>query len=206
MRLEDRNKAVEKENEQLVERWMKKISEEATKMNEANVFYEQMVQANQKQARKSLENLNNNNNLSASPPKVVMDQSSLAMLALDHIVVVPTKAKRKLLVHTAEVTSAAFNSSGVTMATGSMDKTVRLWNTLSGNPMAVLSGSVQSIMCVRFSPNDELLVGTSNDNAARLWGVESGRVRHTLTGHVGKVYSAAFTMDSAKIVTGSHDR
>ena len=42
-------------------------------------------------------------------------------------------------------------------------------------------------MCVRFSPNEEFILGASNDNAARLWSVEQGRIRHTLTGHIGKV-------------------
>jgi WD40 repeat protein len=41
-------------------------------------------------------------------------------------------------------------------------------------------GSVQSVMCVAFSPNDEFVLGGSNDNSVRLWAVQYGRVRVTL--------------------------
>lgn len=92
------------------------------------------------------------------------------------------------------------------MATGSTDKSVRLWDALSGAQRSVLLGSVQSVMSVKFSPNNEFLVGASNDNTTRVWGVEQGRVRNTLTGHTGKVFTASFTSDSHKVVSGSHDR
>jgi len=92
------------------------------------------------------------------------------------------------------------------MATGSTDKSVRIWDAISGVQRSVLLGSVQSVMCVEFSPNNELLVGASNDNTTRVWGVETARLRSTLTGHTGKVFTASFTSDSSRVVTGSHDR
>lgn len=37
---EEKNKRLEKENGELVQRWLKKMNEEAEKMNEATMFYE----------------------------------------------------------------------------------------------------------------------------------------------------------------------
>lgn len=45
------------------------------------------------------------------------------------------------------------------------------------NLRSTLSGAVQSIMCVRFSPNDELVLGASSENSVLLWGVQNGRIR-----------------------------
>jgi len=69
-----------------------------------------------------------------------------------------------------------------------------------------LSGPEKTVMCLQFSPNDELLMAGSNENAVRIWSVSLGRVKHSLLGHVGKVYAAEFSYDTQKVVTGSHDR
>ncbi len=46
--MEQRNLKLEEENQQLVERWLRKMAEEAEKMNTANEFYTQMVEAQHK--------------------------------------------------------------------------------------------------------------------------------------------------------------
>jgi hypothetical protein len=40
---EEKNKQLVKENSELVQRWLKKMNEEAEKMNEATMFYERYV-------------------------------------------------------------------------------------------------------------------------------------------------------------------
>lgn len=206
---EEKSKRLEQENASLVDRWLKKMDEEATKMNTANDFYEQMVQQTQR-AKEAMVRA------SASPPPPHPQQQPEHNLLptskffdssfLDRAVVLPTKARRKISGHTAEVTSVAFDVNGWTMATGSTDKTVRLWDALTGVQRNQLPGAVQSIMCVKFSPNNECVLGASNDNSTRIWSVETARLRHTLTGHTGKVFTGSFTHDSSKVVTGSHDR
>lgn len=41
--MEERNKKLEKENAQLLQRWLDKMNQEAEKMNEATQFYERQV-------------------------------------------------------------------------------------------------------------------------------------------------------------------
>jgi autophagy-related protein 16 len=43
-KIDERMKDLERENGQLLQRWLKKMNEEAEKMNEANQFYERFVQ------------------------------------------------------------------------------------------------------------------------------------------------------------------
>lgn len=42
-KIDERMKDLERENGQLLQRWLKKMNEEAEKMNEANQFYERFV-------------------------------------------------------------------------------------------------------------------------------------------------------------------
>jgi hypothetical protein len=46
VKTEDRVKKLSVENQQLVDRWLKKVNEEAEKMNEVNVLYEKLMEAN----------------------------------------------------------------------------------------------------------------------------------------------------------------
>ncbi|EGG15547.1 autophagy protein 16 [Cavenderia fasciculata] len=195
---------LEQENGELLERWIRKKNEEASKMNEANDFYHRMVE--QRENFKSSDEFININNIPNQ--EVRLDLSGLSLMEKQGAPqsMLPSKSRKKWVAHNSEVYCLAYNSTGHLFASGSSDKSVKLWDAFSGNHKTTLLGASQSIMAVQFSPNDEHILGTSNDNSARLWNVELGRPRHTLTGHIGKVYTGKFFAGSDKVATGSHDR
>eukprot|EP01101_Sappina_pedata_P003821 TRINITY_DN1543_c0_g1_i2.p1 TRINITY_DN1543_c0_g1~~TRINITY_DN1543_c0_g1_i2.p1 ORF type:complete len:555 (+),score=182.82 TRINITY_DN1543_c0_g1_i2:181-1665(+) len=201
---EEKIKKLGTENDQLVQRWIQKKIEEADKMNEANVFYSSiltMQKAAEIEKRADADSLTMSKNMSKSSMGNSFFFSNAEICSKP-----PTKVKRNFIAHKAEITCAAYNSTGSIIATGSADKTVRIWDARSGIAKSVLSGSIQTVMSVKISPNDELVLGASSDNATRIWSIELGRVKHTLTGHTGKVYSGAFSGDNLRAITGGHDR
>ena len=70
--------------------------------------------------------------------------------------------------HTHVVSSVAFNSTGF-LATGSADRTVKLWNTKGC--MATLMGHSKGVDSVAFHPTGTLLATGSSDNDAKLWDI-----------------------------------
>ncbi|GAM24423.1 hypothetical protein SAMD00019534_075980 [Acytostelium subglobosum LB1] len=197
---------LEQENSELIERWIRKKNEEASKMNEANDFYHKMVEQREHQ----FVHVKNDEISLSNISTIDVDEEIEKSLNIDRQIpttsLMPCKSRKKWLAHQSEVYCLAFNSNGQMFASGSSDKSVKLWDTFSCTHKTTLLGASQSIMSVEFSPNDEHILGTSNDNSARLWNVELGRPRHTLTGHIGKVYTGRFIHGSDKVVTGSHDR
>jgi WD40 repeat protein len=99
--------------------------------------------------------------------------------------------------HRDEVNAAAFNPNaaanpeGWLVATGSDDRTARLWKLTAGYPFASLEGHTGAISGVVWSGDGKTLVTTSRDATVRIWNVtpEGATSRPPLTGHSKMVHA-----------------
>ena len=107
--------------------------------------------------------------------------------------------------HSEIVLQVAFSPDRRTVATGSEDKTVRLWHSETGQLLRVLRGHRERITSVSFSPDGKLVASGSRDSTARIWDAVTGRQIHVLDDdfHVGEVNSIAFSPDGRTVATGS---
>lgn len=121
---------------------------------------------------------------------------------------VPSTALHIFDAHDGEVNAVRFSPGSRLLATGGMDRRVKLWEVVSGRcePKGALTGSNAGITSIEFDSAGTYLLAASNDFASRIWTVDDYRLRHTLTGHSGKVLSARFLLDNTRIVSGSYDR
>jgi WD40 repeat protein/tRNA A-37 threonylcarbamoyl transferase component Bud32 len=82
------------------------------------------------------------------------------------------------LVHDAEVNSLSFSSDSKHLATGSWDKTAKVWEVATGKQIGATMVHDGTVNAVAFKPNDNqlLLLTASGDGKARLWEALSGKL------------------------------
>lgn len=112
--------------------------------------------------------------------------------------------KNRLTGHQEGVTTVAFSPQRNFLASGSRDKTIRLWQS-NGQLKQTLKGHQGSIYRVSFSPDGQTLASASQDDTIKLWDV-SGQLLKTLTGHQGSVYAVTFSPDGRYLASASRDK
>jgi len=76
--------------------------------------------------------------------------------------------------HTAEVSSVVFSPDGELVASGSNDRTVKLWGVRTGRLLRSLEGHTNGITSVIFSPDGERVVSGSADGTIKIWSPGTG--------------------------------
>ncbi|KAF9899269.1 hypothetical protein EC991_009216, partial [Linnemannia zychae] len=71
--------------------------------------------------------------------------------------------------HSRKVTCFVFSPDSRYIASGSLDNTIRVWDTQSGNAICTLKGHTSAVTSVAYSSKGDRIVSSSKDSTVRLW-------------------------------------
>jgi hypothetical protein len=113
---------------------------------------------------------------------------------------------RQLEGHQGRVWSVAFSPDGATIASGSNDQTIRLWEVATGTTIRSYQGHQAVVRSAAFSPDGKYLVSGGEDQTVRFWEAATGKQVRVLRGHTGVIRSVIFSPDGKTLASGSDDQ
>jgi serine/threonine protein kinase len=115
------------------------------------------------------------------------------------------KQVMKLTGHMGAVLAIRYSPDGKTIATSSVDSTLRTWDAATGNPLKRFIGHGSLVETVAFTPDGKNLVSGSQDRTVRFWDVEEAREIGRLP-MPGRVRVLAFAPDGQTLFVGGNPK
>src|SRR5262245_13965681 len=109
--------------------------------------------------------------------------------------------------HTEAIYSTALNKDGTLAATGSFDKSVRLWDPATGKLLREFSGPSAHqnlVLTVSISPNGDQVASGGSDNTAKVWDVPVGSPVREFA-HAAGVSAVATSPDGKTVAAAAAD-
>ena len=100
----------------------------------------------------------------------------------------------------------AFSPDGRYLASGGLDRTLRLWDRATGHEIRPFFGHEGFVRGLAFSPDSRWLVSASEDYSLKLWEVASGRSLADFHGHQFFTSCVAFSPDGRLVASGGQDQ
>ncbi|CAD8098321.1 unnamed protein product [Paramecium primaurelia] len=110
----------------------------------------------------------------------------------------------KLDGHKSPIASLCFSPDCKTLASGSYDGLISLWDVKTGQYIAKLNGHSNTAYAVSFSPDGTTFAGSQN-NVICLWDIKSRKIKSKFEGHSGNVSSICFSPDCRTLASCSWD-
>jgi len=116
------------------------------------------------------------------------------------------KLLRTLEGHESYVFSVSFDPSGRVLASGSGDKTIKLWDPAKGRLLRTWKGHRQDVWAVTFHPTGRILASGGRDGKIILREVATNKLLHTLEGGWGAIWSVAFDPKGRILASGGDEQ
>jgi streptogramin lyase len=110
-------------------------------------------------------------------------------------------AFKTLAGHSDVVYSVAWSPEGTRLATGSQDRTARLWEWPSGKELKVLRDHSEAVTRVGFAPDGKSLYTASQDHNLRRTDASTGEAQRVFNGHGQPVLALAIKPDGSRILS-----
>jgi WD40 repeat protein len=97
----------------------------------------------------------------------------------------------------------AISPDGKTVASGSADTSIKLWDIKTGKEIRPLAGHSGFVFSVAISPDGKTLTSGSWDTSIKLWDIATGKEIRSLIGHSSTVNSVAISPDGKTVAGGT---
>ncbi|KAL1891637.1 pre-mRNA-splicing factor prp46 [Sporothrix stenoceras] len=117
----------------------------------------------------------------------------------------PWKLMRVISGHLGWVRSLAVEPGNKWFASGAGDRTIKIWDLVSGQLRLTLTGHISTVRGLAVSPRHPYLFSCGEDKMVKCWDLETNKVIRHYHGHLSGVYTLALHPTLDVLVTGGRD-
>ncbi|KAJ3216635.1 Transducin (beta)-like 3 [Clydaea vesicula] len=107
--------------------------------------------------------------------------------------------------HEKDINSVAISPNEKIIATGSQDKTSKIWSALDGKLLGTLKGHKRGVWDLKFSPVDQVLATCSGDKTIKIWALNDFSCLKTFEGHLNSVLQINFLSAGLQLISAGAD-
>ncbi|KAI8813629.1 WD40-repeat-containing domain protein [Cladochytrium replicatum] len=107
--------------------------------------------------------------------------------------------------HEKDINTVTVSPNDKVIATGSQDKTAKVWSAADGSLIGTCQGHRRGVWCVEFSPVDQVLATSSGDKTIKLWSLSDYSCLKTFEGHLNSVLKVGFLSAGMQLVSAGSD-
>ncbi|WP_009633668.1 serine/threonine-protein kinase [Synechocystis sp. PCC 7509] len=107
--------------------------------------------------------------------------------------------------HSQPVWATSISDNGQVLASGSQDRTIKVWNVRTGQLQRTLLGHKDTVRSLAMSAEGRTLASGSGDTTIKLWDLSQGKLIGTFSGHSSPVWSVDFAPDGKTLISASED-
>ncbi|KAI7866601.1 WD40-repeat-containing domain protein [Spinellus fusiger] len=117
----------------------------------------------------------------------------------------PAQCDQTLKGHKGPVNDVCYNKTGQYCLSAGRDRSVRLWNPLTGMLLHTYAGHGRDVLGVAVATDNARIASCGVDRAVILWDVGSGEILRRYTAHWERVNAVDFNEEATVLVSGSFD-
>jgi len=103
------------------------------------------------------------------------------------------------------IISSVFSPNSKNIACLSADKTIKIYDTSTGELVKILDDKGEGEVCINYSPDNKYIVSGSWDKSIKIWDPESGKLMRRFAGHTQAARSVSYNSDGQFIASAGWD-
>ncbi|KAJ5662462.1 uncharacterized protein N7477_010078 [Penicillium maclennaniae] len=108
--------------------------------------------------------------------------------------------------HNGYILSISWSPDATRIASASVDKKIKIWDTGTGQNICTLEGHTSGVASVAWAPNTTHLASGSYDKTIKIWNMLTSQCISTFKGHDSRVCSVSWSPNTTQLASASKDK